>query len=176
MDPRRTLAPTPFPGDDGGADTDVRAALALTATEPGQTSYLRAIAALCTARLLVPVVATATRLGETVGGAISDKEAEMAVVMLQAPDGRRALLAFTGLDAMQAWDAQARPVPVTVDLAARTARNEGVEAVLVDVAGPVPLALDGEVLESLADGHRLIETAGGEFGWAVATDDGTSSS
>ncbi len=56
------------------------------------------MAALCLDRLLVPVVATATRMGQTAAGLTSDKEAEMAVVLLQAADGRRALLAFSGLD------------------------------------------------------------------------------
>ncbi len=167
MDHQRTLAPTPFPGDDGSADEDVRAALVAAGGGGEPAHYLRGIAALCTARLLVPVVATATRLGETVGGLMSDKEAEMSVVLLQAADGRRALLAFTGLDALQAWDARARPVPITLDLAARTALSEGVDAVLVDVAGPQPMALDGAVLTDLAAGHRLIETLPGEFGWVV---------
>ena len=93
----------------------------------------------------------------------------MSVVMLQAADGRRALLGFTGLDALTSWRADARPVPVTLDLAAQTARAEGLETVLVDVAGPHPLAIDGAVLDSLALGHRLVEVAPGEFGWAVAT-------
>ena len=171
MDLQRTLAPTPFPGDDGTADEQVRAALAAAGGGGDPSHYLRAIAALCTARLLVPVVATATRVGETVGGLVSDKEAEMAVVLLQAADGRRALLAFTGLDALATWDPRARPVPITLDLAARTALAEGVDAVLVDVAGPQPLALDGAILTDLAAGHRLVETLPGEFGWVGPADD-----
>ena len=43
-------------------------------------------------------------------------------------------------------------------------------ALLVDVAGPHPLVVDGEVLASLAAGHRLVETAPGEFGWLVEAD------
>jgi SseB protein N-terminal domain len=117
--------------------------------------------------LLVPVVATATRLGETFAGVASDKEAEMSVVTLQARDGRRALLAFTGLDALQSWQPDARPVPVTVDRAAQTARNEDLTAVLIDVAGPNAFVIDGEVLEELAAGHRLVELADGEFGWII---------
>ncbi|SDS25464.1 SseB protein N-terminal domain-containing protein [Friedmanniella luteola] len=171
MDHERQLAPSPFPGDGGLADPATRRALAaaLGATDPA--GYLRAVAALCTARLLVPVVATATRLGQTVGGLASDKEAEMSVVMLQAADGRRALLGFTGLDAMHAWQADARPVAVTVDKAAQTAQAEGVTTLLVDFAGPHPLVVDGEVLASLAAGRRLVETAPGEFGWLVASGD-----
>lgn len=168
VDHERRLAPSPFPDDDGLATPGTRRALAnAVGGEPGD--YLRAVAELCTARLLVPVVATATRLGETVGGLTSDKEAEMSVVLLQAADGRRAMLAFTGLDALQAWNAEARPVPVTIDLAAKTTQAEDVTALLVDFAGPHPLVIDGEVLDQLAAGHRLVETTPDVFGWAITS-------
>jgi hypothetical protein len=167
MDHERQLAPSPFPGDEGLADPATRRALAAAVATGDPTAYLRAVVALCTERLLVPVVATATRLGQTVGGLASDKEAEMSVVMLQAGDGRRALLAFTGLDALQTWQSDARPVAVTLDRAAQTAQAEGVGTVLVDFAGPHPLVLDGEVLASLAAGHRLVETERDVFGWLV---------
>lgn len=170
MDSERQLAPSPFPEDQGLADPAVRRALAAALTDADATAYLRAVAALCTTRLLVPVVATTTRLGETVGGLTGDKEAEMSVVMLQAADGRRALLGFTGLDALQAWQADARPVPVTLDRAAQTAQAEGVAALLVDFAGPHPLVVDGEVLASLAAGRRVVETEPGAFGWLVVAD------
>jgi hypothetical protein len=113
------------------------------------------------------VVATATRLGETVAGLPSDKEAEMSVVTLQAQDGRRALLAFTGLDSLQGWQPGARPVPVTLDRAAQTARNEDLAALLIDIAGPHTLVLEGDVLDELAAGHRLVELSDGEFGWVT---------
>jgi hypothetical protein len=169
MDHERQLAPSAFPGDQGLADPGTRRAMAAAVTGAEPLDYLRAVATLCQDRLLVPVVATATRLGETVGGLASDKEAEMSVVMLQAADGRRALLAFTGLDSLQAWQADARPVAVTLDKAAQTAQAEGVAALLVDFAGPHPLVLDGEVLASLAAGRRLVETQPGVFGWLVPT-------
>jgi hypothetical protein len=100
-------------------------------------------------------------------GRLSDKEAEMAVVLLQTAGGRRAMLAFTGMDSLRAWDADARPVPVTLDLAAQAATADAAAALLVDVAGPHPLVIDDEVLTELAQGHRLMELAGGRFGWAV---------
>ena len=167
MDLDRRLTPSAFPGDDGQATPATRRHLAEAVDDPAPARYLRAVAALCGDRVLVPVVATATRVGVTVGGLASDKEAEMAVVFLQAADGRRAMLAFTGLDALHRWQPDARPVPVTLDLAAQTARAEGVAALLVDVAGPHPLVIEDEVLQSLAAGHRLYETAPDSFGWAV---------
>lgn len=166
----RALAPSPFPGDDGAPRADVREALGRFAATSEPTDYLRAVAALCGDRLLVPVVATATQVGTTVGGLASDKEAEMAVVLLQRADGGKAMLGFTGLDALQAWDSRARPVPVTVDKVAETATAEGAVAVLVDVAGPHPLVLEGEVLDALARGHRLVDLADG-FGWAMPAAD-----
>jgi hypothetical protein len=169
--PQRRLATSPFPGDLGAASSQTRSLMAAAAAEATPIAYLRAVAALCGDRLLVPVVATTTRLGETVGGLASDKEAEMSVVTLQAQDGRRALLAFTGMDALQSWQPDARPVPVTVDVAAQAARSENVYAVLIDVAGPQTLVIEGEVLGELAAGHRLVELAEGEFGWIIPAHD-----
>jgi hypothetical protein len=171
VDHQRRLAASPFPGDTGSARADTRRLMAAAAAEATPPAYLRAVAALCGDRLLVPVVATATRLDETVAGLASDKEAEMSLVTLQAQDGRRALLAFTGLDALQSWQPDARPVPVTVDRAAQTARNENLTAVLVDLAGPHPLVIEGEVLRELAAGHRLVELAEGQFGWVMPAAD-----
>jgi hypothetical protein len=167
VDHQRTLAASPFPDDTGEAHAETRRLIGAAAAEATPLAYLRAVAALCGDRVLVPVVATATRLGETVAGLPSDKEAEMSVVTLQAQDGRRALLAFTGLDALQSWQPDARPVPVTVDSAAQAARSEGLTAVLIDMAGPHAFVIEGEVLEELAAGHRLVELAEGEFGWVI---------
>jgi SseB protein N-terminal domain len=171
VDHQRRLAASPFPGDTGSARADTRRLMAVAAAEATPPAYLRAVAALCGDRLLVPVVATATRSDETVAELASDKEAEMSLVTLQAQDGRRALLAFTGLDALQSWQPDARPVPVTVDRAAQTARNENLTAVLVDLAGPHPLVIEGEVLRELAAGHRLVELAEGQFGWVMPAAD-----
>ena len=165
MDHQRQLAASPFPGDTGAANAETRRLMAAAAAEATPLTYLRAVAALCGERLLVPVVATATRLGKTVAGLTSDKEAEMSVVTLRVQDGRHALLAFTGLDALQGWQPYARPVPVTLDRVAHTARTERLTAVLIDVAGPHALVIEGEVLGELAAGHRLVELEEGEFGW-----------
>jgi hypothetical protein len=167
VDVDRRLAPSPFPGDDGAASAETRRCLDEAATSSSPTSYLRAVAALCGDRLLVPVVATATRLGETTGGLISEKEAEMAVVLLQGNDGRRALPVFTGLDSLQAWQPAGRPVPVTLDVAAQTTLTEGCSVLLIDLAGPHQLTIDSPLLDELAAGHRLVEVGPEEFGWAI---------
>jgi hypothetical protein len=161
----RTLAVSPFPSDAGQANSQTRERLARASLDPTPHVYLAAVAALCADRLLVPVVATATRLAD--GALALDKEAEMSVVGVQRADGRRAMLAFTGLDSLQAWDASARPVPVTLDVAAQSALADGASALLLDVAGPHPLVIDGEVLEGLGQGHRLVDLGEAEFGWVV---------
>lgn len=164
--PDRRLDPSPFPDDDGTATAATRAALATA--DASAVDYLRAVAELCAARVLVPVVATTTRLGETTGGLVGDKEAEMAVVLTQRPDGRQALLVFTGMDSLQAWDPTARPVPVTLDLAARSAVSEDAPTLVVDVAGPHPLVVEQPLVGELAAGRRLVGLGGEEFGWAYA--------
>lgn len=170
VDHERTLTASPFPDDAGQANVETRQALAMAASTSSPSDYLRAVATLCLDRLLVPVVATATRMGRTGRGIASDKEAEMSVVLLQTPDGQRAMLAFTGLDALTTWSAEARPVPVTLDLAAQSAQADGAAALLVDFAGPHPLVIEADVLAELAHGHRLVELEEGSFGWAVVAD------
>ena len=123
------------PDDTGAADPGLTAALAAYAEDPAREPEV--LAALAEARLLVPVVA---ELGETEtgpDGLVHDKSSDMATVLMRGPDGRLALLAFTGLEPMQRWDPDARPVPVPARTAALAAMQDGAEALLIDLAGPV---------------------------------------
>jgi hypothetical protein len=43
--------------------------------------------------------------------------------------------------------------------------------VLIDVAGPHPFVIEGEVLAELAAGHRLVELPDGQFGWIIPAPD-----
>ena len=135
----RSLAGPAFPDDDGSADPELRAHIAAGSPELP--------ARLARARLLVAVVAVLDALDEDGG----DKESHMAVVSMVNAAGERGLLAFTGLDALAAWDPAARPVPVTGPLAARAALDDGADALVLDVRGPVRLALTGAELRALAD-------------------------
>jgi len=136
--------------DDRGA-ADPRVAAALAAFLAGQGSERAALTALAAARLLVPVVAN---LAEGSGPANGDASSEMALPMLIGRDGRPALLAFTGLDALTRWRPDARPVPAQADRVWRAAVAEGC-AVVIDVAGPVPLAVEGARLAALAAGQPV---------------------
>ena len=137
-----------FHGDRGAADPRVTAALA--AYQAGQGSEQAALTALAAARLLVPVVAVLADGVATQG----DKDSEMVLPTLIGRDGRPAVLAFTSLDALARWRPQARPVPAEADRVWRAAVADGC-AVVIDVAGPVPLAVEGARLAALAAGHPV---------------------
>ena len=81
-----------------------------------------------------------------------EKVSEMALPTLIGEDGRTAVLAFTGLPALLAWRPDARPVPVPAGQIWLAAAGTA-DAVVVDVAGPVPLAVDGARLAALAAGR-----------------------
>jgi hypothetical protein len=146
----RTLPPGGFGGDDGSADAGVVDALQRAAS--GVVGAADVVAALATARVMVAVVAV---LGEgaeqtSVSG---DKQADMALVTITGPDGRRALPVFSSPITLAAWDRSARPVPVGTQRAAHAALAEGCERLVLDVAGPTPFLASRSALVALAQGR-----------------------
>jgi SseB protein N-terminal domain len=134
--------------DRGTADPAVADALAAYAA--GAAGEHPALTALAAARLLVPVVAVPGGAGPLAG----EKTSEMALPALVGKDGRRALPAFTCLDAVRRWKASARPVPVQAEAVWQSAVAEA-SAVVIDIAGPVPLLVEGARLAALATGTVL---------------------
>jgi hypothetical protein len=145
----RELSPSGFENDDGASDPLLRAAAEAVAGAPSNAGDRALMARVAAARWLVPIVATGvdTAVSE---GRRTDGHAEMAYVSLTAPDGQRALPVFSGLDALAAWDPQARPVPVTADRAARAAVSEGCDTLLLDLGSPHALALRPSMVWALA--------------------------
>lgn len=146
-----------FRDDDGSAQP--RLAAALSAYAAGQETEHAVLTALARTRLLVPVVAA---VNETmVTGARDDrvlrheKTSEMALPTLAGRDGRRAIIAFTSLDALARWRKDARPLPAWTDHVCQAAVAESMPAVVVDVAGPVVLVLEGARLAALAAGRPV---------------------
>ncbi len=169
-----------FTGDDGKPDPRVAAVLARYAA--GQEAEQAALAALAAARLLIPLVereatdpahatseapppaadgpgpgepadphhAHACRSAGSAPGSAPGRE--MAFPTLIGRDGRPALLAFTSLGALTRWRPGARPVPAPAVQVFQTAVADSC-AVVIDVAGPVPLAVDGARLAALAQGE-----------------------
>jgi SseB protein N-terminal domain len=170
-------------GDSGGADPAVTAVLSAYAA--GQATEHAALTAVAATRLLVPVVAVPVEPGarpgdsgtppqgcERHGGATSgeaadpgaageagqvgwEKETEMALPTLIGNDGRKAVIAFTGTETIRRWRADARPVPVPANRLWPAVAAEQADAVVIDVAGPVPLVIEGARLAALADGAPL---------------------
>ncbi|HEX4018319.1 MAG TPA: SseB family protein [Frankiaceae bacterium] len=103
--------------DVGAADPAVLAALA--SGDPSQI-----LEALNDARLLVAVLA--------LPGAEHASEGEMALALLESGDGAQALPAFTGLDALRAWNPDARPVPRPAREVIGYAHAESLAAVVID--------------------------------------------
>jgi hypothetical protein len=134
--------------DLGAADPAVGAALAGYRDRTiGAASVL---AALAKSRLLVPVVAVLDTAETTAGGASIEKSSHMATVSTTGRDGRRGLLAFTSLESLRRWRPDARPVPAPAPAVAAAALDEGADAVVVDLAGPVQFAIDSRDLQASA--------------------------
>ncbi|MFN8195142.1 MAG: SseB family protein [Nocardioidaceae bacterium] len=157
-------SPTP---DTGEVPHAVASALASYAADEG--SFADALAAVLDSRLLLALVEVpASTFAEPEGhdhhghddhqDAAPDHhhgDTAMAAVSIQRPDGLRGLLAFTGTEPLRRYDATARPLPVTGREAAETALRDGAAALLVDLAGPVRLVVDGEDLAGMAAGWTL---------------------
>jgi len=129
----RELTGTGFDGDVGAADPGLLAAL----DDPqDETALMRAMA---DARLLIPIVVSpGTPAAVDESGAVmversAEKSTDLAVVTLTAPDGQRAFPVFSSLAALLAWDAAARPSPMTSSRAAQSAVFERCDVMVLDL-------------------------------------------
>jgi SseB protein N-terminal domain len=133
-------------GDSGEADPAVTAVLAAYAA--GGATEHAVLTAVAASRLLVPVVAVLAEANDDG----TEKETEMALPTLIGNDGRKAVIAFTGAGTVKRWRADARPVPVPAARLWPAVASEQADAVVIDVAGPVPLVVEGARLRALASG------------------------
>jgi hypothetical protein len=146
----RTLASPQFPGDDGQVDPRLAEAFG------DDVAVLSVLSVLSDVRVFVPIIAL---LGEI--PAEGDKNADMAAVLMTGADGRQALLAFSSVATMVAWDPQARPVPILGRDAARAAVDEKASAILLDLANPSFTVVETEDMQHLAAGHHLVRSEAG---------------
>lgn len=127
---------SPLPSDDGSCPPLLARAL--------ETRLPVAVAAAVRQeRLLVPVV-------KAPEGSLAEDDADpcgtgdaMASVTFVANDGRRALLAFTSLESLRAWNPEARPLPQPGRDIAASAVSGGLDALIIDLASPGRIALQG---------------------------------
>lgn len=141
----REFRANPWASDDGTAPEQLAQAL------QGEIDLTAVVNALHGQRLLVPLLAA---LGESeVGlhGQVIDKSADLSIVAVATPDGKTAIPAFSSVAAMQAWRADARPVPVGVEKLAVAAVGEGHERVILDPA-TAAVGIRRPALAALAQG------------------------
>ncbi|QMU76347.1 SseB family protein [Streptacidiphilus sp. PB12-B1b] len=154
---RKNIPDPGFAGDDGSADPLLAAALARHAAEPSPETERELVALLAGARLMVPIVAILGEVETDADGLKHDKSSDMAVPTIDAPDGRKGLPAFTSLDAMARWRADARPAPVPARQAVQAAWSEQADALLIDLAGPAFYELSGAAMRAVAEGRAMVD-------------------
>ncbi|SKB58139.1 SseB protein N-terminal domain-containing protein [Arthrobacter sp. 49Tsu3.1M3] len=142
-----------FDDDDGTADAGYLAALSSLAAGTGDEAAV--VAALATARVFVPILAQLAEEGEAAAGPHgdplhSDKQADMALVTLKAPDGRTAMPVFTSAASLTAWHPEARPVAVYAARAALSAVAEGAELLVLDPGSEVTFVVRRPAVWALA--------------------------
>ncbi len=121
--------------DSGEADPRLLAALA--AGDEAQV-----LAALVDARVFAAITATATGVEQGAHGLTQESSAEMAVVLLAAEDGSRALPVFPDLASLRRWRLDARPVRLTGPQACAAAQDERATAVVLDPGGAAFVVTD----------------------------------
>ncbi len=149
----RLLTASPFAGDEGEPDVRVRsAAQAVVEASPDRlhADERRLVEALASARLFAAVQAVAGHVEEQASGLVGDADSDMASPVLTAPDGRRAMPLFTGLDTLAAWRPDARPVPVRAAEAAAAALDDGCDVVLLDLGAPAAVVIRSSQLWAVA--------------------------
>lgn len=129
-DPLKEIPESIFADDDGAADA--RLAQALIRYASGRAPVAEVVDALAYARVLVPVLAHGEQRVMGKHGLEQDHVASTGVVALETPDGRAALPVFTDVEAMTAWNPDARPIPAEGPRAAVAAVAEGWSVMVVN--------------------------------------------
>ncbi|WP_026554093.1 SseB family protein [Arthrobacter sp. 35W] len=143
-----------FDDDDGSQDPAYAAALDALAAGTGTEAGV--VAALAQARVFVPIVAQLAEAVVGPDGLASDKESDMALVTLQAPDGRTTLPVFSSAQALSDWHAEARPVAVYAARAALSAVSEQADLVVLDPGSARPFVLRRPAVWALAQQQEWV--------------------
>lgn len=137
-----------FEDDDGTADAGYLAAVSAMMAGTGDEEDI--VKALAHARVFVPIVAQLGEEGHGAAGLQADKQADMALVTLKAPDGRTALPVFSSAESLHAWHEEARPVAVYAARAALSAAAEGAELMVMDPGSEVTIVVRRPAVWALA--------------------------
>lgn len=126
----KQLKPNPFPDDDGTQPPAFAEAKAVE--PPGRTPAV--VDALIAGRVMVPVLPHAMPADPLNPHADKDDDScrEPVSILVELPDGRHAMPAFTSIAGMQAWNAEARPVLMYGSQAAQAAAEQGDGLMILD--------------------------------------------
>ncbi len=134
---------TEFSTDDGGCP-------ALLADALASGLPIAVAAAVRHSRLLIPVVTAPEGALEMDPHDTCGVGDGMASVTFTSTDGRRALLGFSSMEQLLAWDRNARPLPQPGQEIAATVLSAALDALIVDIAAEHRIALQGSDLRLAA--------------------------
>lgn len=147
----RSFESNPHAADDGSADPALLdALLRFRAGEGAQTEVVDAFR---TARVLIPLIAEKGEEGVAPSGLAVDKTQELSIVTVAAPDGRRVQPVFSSVEAMQRWDATARPIPVEATRAALAASADDTDLIVLDPTSDTEFVFRRPAVWAIAQGH-----------------------
>lgn len=167
----RHFEPNPSADDDGSAPPLLLEALRkFRGGEGGETDVVEAF---CASRLLIPLVTALGEAGVDDRGRTIDKSQELSIVTVEGPDGRTVLPVFSSVEAMAAWNPNARPVPVSGPRVAAAAASEGTDLVVLDPTSETEFVLRRPALWSIVRDENWVpsyrsEAVAREFAASVA--------
>ena len=150
----RRFHDNPAASDDGSAPPRVMEAI--RRLRAGELGIEGVVEALHSERLLVPLVTVAGDHGVGPYGQTVDKTQELSIVTVAGPDGRAVLPAFTSVDSMRTWDAQARPIPIQASRIALAAAAEGTPLIVVDPGSDTQTVVRSPAFRALATGEGWV--------------------
>jgi hypothetical protein len=145
----RSFQENPHAGDAGETPVDV--AERLTAWRAGTGSFTDVVAALAVNRFLIPLVTHAGDDFDSDNPVMEDKVQELSVITVAGPNGEKVIPAFTSVDAMNAWNPDARPIPIDAQRVALAAASEQTDRIVVN-PGTDSIVLRRPVVWSIAQG------------------------
>ena len=147
----RSFESNPHTDDDGSADPALLDAL--LRFRAGDGSQVEVVDAFRSARVLIPLVAEKGDEGVGPTGLTVDKNQELSIVTVAAPDGRRVQPVFSSVESMQRWDAAARPIPVEATRAALAASSDDTDLIVLDPTSDTEFVIRRPAVWAIAQGH-----------------------
>ncbi|HZK06336.1 MAG TPA: SseB family protein [Actinomycetaceae bacterium] len=146
----RAFRANPFSGDDGSQPPEFAAAKVVE--PPERTPAV--VRALVAGRVLVPVLPHPAP-ADPMNPHEDDSCAAPPSILMELPDGRHAMPAFTSIAAMTAWNESARPVPMYGSQAAQAAYEQGDGLMLLD-PGDGAVIIPRPAVWALATGNEWV--------------------